>query len=288
VNREGRDTVAADWDAVSSGYFEALEVPIVRGRAFTERDRLGAGLVAIVNEQLAAEVWPGEDPVGKILLQSGEAGEERPLQIVGVARNAKHRMIGEPQINFIYVPLAQQFLSEITFYARRTGEASRAADLRRAVAAFDPDLPVIHSQTLAEATAVGLLPQRLAAWIAGAVGAIGLLLAAIGLYGLTAFTVAQRTRELAVRVALGATHRAVLSLVMRQSATLAGAGAVVGLGLALGVGRLLQSLLIGISPVDPIAFATATSLLVAILLGATWAPARRASRLDPMRALRAE
>jgi putative ABC transport system permease protein len=149
-------------------------------------------------------------------------------------------------------------------------------------------LPVLHTQTLREAKALGLLPQRLAAWIAGSVGTIGLLLAALGLYGLTAFSVAQRTREIALRMALGASREAVLSLVLRQAGRLAVFGAMAGLALAIGVSMLLRSLLVGIAPIDPVAFAAATGVFAAILLAAAWTPARRAARLDPMQALRAE
>jgi putative ABC transport system permease protein len=287
--REGSDRVDdVDWDVVSPGYFDALEVRIARGRAFDDRDRSGAPWVAIINETMAAELWPGDDPIGKTLLQQADRDEVRPLEIVGVARNAKHRGIGEAPRNFIYVPLAQQFMSDLTFYVKHTGDASRLGDMRAAVAAFDANLPVIHTQTLEAATAIGLLPQRLAAWIAGSVGTIGLLLAALGLYGLTAFSVAQRTREIAVRIALGATRDAVLSLVLRQAAKLAIAGTIVGLVLAVALGSLLESLLVGIGTVDPMAFGIATVLLTAVLLLASWAPARRAARMDPMRALRAE
>ncbi len=198
------------------------------------------------------------------------------------------RSIGEAPRNFIYVPMAQQFMSEVTFYVRRAGEASRINELRSAVAAFNPNLPVIHAQTLAESTAIGLLPQRLAAWIAGSVGTIGLLLAALGLYGLTAFAVAQRTREIAVRMALGASRESVLSLVLRQSGRLALVGTLVGLALAAAVSQLLESLLVGIGSVDPLAFGAATAVLFGVLLFAAWTPAYRASRMDPMRALRAE
>ena len=186
------------------------------------------------------------------------------------------------------MPAAQQFTSEITFYVRRSTDASRITEMRQAVVGFDPMLPVIHTQTLKEATAIGLLPQRLAAWIAASVGSIGLLLAALGLYGLTAFSVAQRTREIALRMALGASREAVLSLVLRQSGRLAIVGTAVGFALAVGLGMLVRSLLVGVGSVDPVAFGLATLVLSAVLLAASWVPARRASRLDPMRALRAE
>jgi predicted permease len=284
---DGTDEIDTDWDTVSAGYFETLNLRIVQGRPFTDRDRAGAAPVAIVNEHIAAQLWPGQNAVGQRLIQQSSPTEQRTLEVVGVARTAKYRLVGEPPRNFIYVPLAQQFMSEITFYARR-GEASRIADLRTAVIDFDPNLPVVHTQTLEAATSIALLPQRLAAWVAGSVGSIGLFLAALGLYGLTAFSVAQRTREFAVRMALGATREDVLRLVLRQSGRLATAGIVIGLALAAGVSQLLGSLLINIGTIDPLAFGIATLILLVVLLSAAWTPARRASAMDPVRALRAE
>lgn len=286
---DGRDSIdGVDWDSVTPGYFDALQLPVVRGRGFRASDREGAPFVAIVNETFARRVFGDRDPIGQQVLQSVSEKEERPLVIVGVARNAKYRSLSESPRAFIYVPLMQQYLSEVTFYIRRTSSESRIASARAAVRAFDPSLPVVFAQTLEQATAVGLLPQRLAAWVAGSVSTVGLLLAALGLYGLTAFAVAQRTREIALRMALGATRESVLRLVLRQAARLALTGAIVGLALAVAIGIALQSLLIGIQPIDPIAFAAATLLLTGVLLAASWAPARRAANFDPMRALRAE
>lgn len=285
---DGTDAVDTDWDVVSPGYFDALEVRILQGRAFTARDRDGAPRVAIINEFMAAHLWPEQNPIGKQLIQEMRDNTEQSLEIVGIARNAKHRSIGEPQRNFIYVPLAQQYLADLTFYVKRSTPDSKIVELRNAVTAFNPNLPVINAQTLEVATSLGLFPQRLAAWIAGSVGITGLLLASLGLYGLTAFSVAQRTREIAVRMALGATRDVVLSLVLRQAGALAVAGTVIGLALSVALGALLESLLVGIGSIDPVAFAAATVLLSAVLIAATWTPARRAAKMDPMRALRAE
>jgi predicted permease len=288
VGADGTDQVQADWDSVSAGYFDALEVAITRGRAFDQRDREGATFVAIINETMAERLWPGQDPIGKQLIQQVSRTEERPLQIVGVAEPTKSASISESPQNFIYVPLAQQYLSDLTFFVRRADANSRLAELRRAVINFDANLPVIHTQTLEQATTLALLPQRLAAWIAGSVGTIGLLLAALGLYGLTAFSVAQRAREIALRMALGATQPSVLRLVLRQAGRLALIGTATGLALAVAVAQLLKSLLVGVGTVDPLAFGLATLAMVGVLLVATWGPARRAAAMDPMRALRAE
>ena len=288
VGPDGSDEVDTDWDVVSPGYFQALQVRMAQGRAFTPADREGAPFVAIVNETMAARIWPGQNPIGRTLYQQTGREQQRALEVVGVARNAKYRSIAEAPRNFIYVPLAQQFMADVTFYVRRPGQPSRLNELRHAVAAFDPMLPVIQTQTLEEATSIGLLPQRLAAWIAGGVGTLGLLLAAFGLYGLTAFSVAQRTREIAIRMALGASRQSVLWMVLRQAGRLAAVGAVVGTAMAIGFSVLLGSLLIGLEGVDAVAFGAAIALLGGVMIAASWAPARRAATMDPMRALRAE
>ena len=288
VGPDGTDEIETDWDVVSTDYFRTLQVRLAHGRAFTPADRQGAPFVAIVNETMAAMLWPGQNPIGRTLYQEMGPKEQRPLEIVGVARNAKYRSIGETPRPFIYVPLAQQFMPEVTFYVRRAAQGSRINELRQAVVAFDPMLPVIQTQTLDQATSIGLLPQRLAAWIAGGVGTLGLLLAAFGLYGLMAFSVAQRTREIAIRMALGASRQGVLWMVLRQAGGLTLLGAVIGVAMAVGFSMLLSSLLIGLQPVDAVAFGVAIAVLGGVMVAASWGPARRAATMDPMRALRSE
>ena len=288
---DGTDAIDADWDTVTTGYFDAVQLPVTRGRAFDARDREGATRVAVINETMASALWPGQDPIGRQLFQqTGPPGttEEQPLEIIGVARDAKNGSLSDVRRNFIYVPSAQQYLSQVTFFVRRAGSASRLTELRQAVIGFDPNLPVIFTQTFEQATALAVLPQRLAAWIATTVGTIGLLLAALGLYGVTAFSVAQRAREIAVRIALGATRQSVLALVLRQSSRLAVIGTLAGLALSIAASQLLESLLVGIGSIDPVAFGAPLGVMIAVLLIATWTPARRAADADPMRALRAE
>jgi putative ABC transport system permease protein len=284
----GSDRIFADCDVVSADYFTALQLRIVSGRAFSASDTPTSPSVVIVNERFAAEAWPGQDPIGKQLKLEDDSATGKTLQVVGVARTAKYREVSDAPRNFYYLPLAQQFMSEVVFYARRSGSQSRVDDLRRAVVAYDPMLPVIHTETLEAATAIGLLPQLIAAWVAGSVGTIGLLLAAFGLYGLMAFSVAQRTREIAIRMALGSSREGVLWLVLRQAGRLALIGATIGLALAIGSSLLLRSLLIGLAPVDPLAFGAAVMALSGVTIVASLVPARRAARMDPMRALRAE
>jgi predicted permease len=285
---DGNDNVDAGWDVVTADYFKALQMPIVAGRPFGPQDREGAPFVAIVNETMARRLWPGQNPIGRTLLQENGPNETRTLQIVGVARDSKYRTIAEAPDSFIYVPLAQQYLSEITFYVRREGADSRINALRQAVVSFDPALPVIHSETLYQAITLALLPQRIAAWIAGSVGALGLFLSALGLYGLTAFSVSQRKREIAIRLAVGASPAAVVWLVLRRATVLAVIGGIIGMALAAGLARLLGSFLIGLKPIDPMAFGFALALLTLVMFFAAWTPARRASALDPVRTLRAE
>jgi predicted permease len=285
---DGSDQVPADWDVVSAGYFETLQMAIVEGRSFDARDRTGAPFAAVVNQTMAARLWPGQSAIGRTLLQDTGDGRPRPLHIVGVAHDGKYRTVSETPRNFIYVPLAQQFMSDITFYVRRPPGPSLLNELRRAVVAFDPMLPVIHTATLEQATALGLLPQQVAAWIAGAVGSIGLFLAALGLYGLTAFSVAQRKREIAIRLAVGATRQSVVWMVLRQSSRLAAIGAIAGFALAAVLANLLGSFLIGLRPVDPQAFGIAVGLLAGVMFLASWVPARRAAATDPAGSLRAE
>jgi hypothetical protein len=285
---DGSDRVDADWDAISPDYFDALQMRLVAGRPFRPQDRAGAPYVAIVNQTMAARLWPGENAVGRTLIQEQMSGPPLTLEIVGVAGDGKYRLVSDPPQSFIYVPLAQQFMSELTFYLRRPPDQSRINDLRRAVAAFDPMLPVIHTSTLEEATALGLLPQRLAARIAAAVGVLGLFLAALGLYGLAAFNVSQRKREIAIRLAVGASGRRVVWLVMRQAAMLSIAGAVAGAALAALVSRLMRALLIGIGPVDPVAFGGALAVLAIVMLIASGNPARHAARTDVVRWLKTD
>jgi predicted permease len=288
VNPMGEDILRADWNVVSPGYFETLRMPIVDGRAFAATDRDGAPLVAVVNETFARTAWPGRPAVGQRFLQSAFQGDDRPVEIVGVVADAKYRYLGEEPTPFVFVPLAQQPMSDTTFFIRHVEGRPIVADARTAIAQVDAGVPVLLAQSFEDAAAIGLLPQVLAAWVAGAVGVVGIFLAALGLYGLMAFLVAQRTREIAIRVALGASRREMQGMVMRQAARLGLYGGVVGLALAAGVGTLVQSLLVGVPPVDPISFGGTALLFVLVLAAASWFPARRAATTDPASALRAE
>ena len=273
----------ADWNVITPGYFETLRIPVVRGRDFTDADREGAVDVAIVNETFAKRLWPDADPIGKTF-----RNESRTVTVVGVARDAKYRTLGETARNFVYVPLAQRYFTRTTLLVRTAPDAPVAAPIRQLVAELDPALPILNARSLEEHASMSLFPQRIALYTAGSLGGVALLLALLGIYGVTAYGVAQRTREIGVRMALGAPRGNVLALVLRQGVVLAGMGVGVGAVIAFGATRLLGALLYGVPATDVTAFLGAAVLLVIAAIAASWVPARRAAAVDPVVALRAE
>ena len=286
---EGTERVSADWDVVSPGYFTTLGMTLTSGRSFSDADRAGQPFVAIVNETFAARAWPGREAVGQVIYQATRRDVfDRTLTVVGVARNAHYRSVGEAPRAFIYVPLAQQPMTELNLYVKHAPGRQVAEEVTQLVASLDPALPVIANMPLDEAAGIGLVPQRLAASVAGGVGFVGLLLTALGLYGLMAFQAVQRTREIAVRMALGATRGKVLSMMLVQGAKVAVAGSAVGMLLAGGAAIGVRGLLVGIQPLDAVSFVTAAVVLGGVLLVACVIPARRAAAANPAAALRAE
>jgi predicted permease len=278
----------ADWDIVSPDYFRTIDMGIVDGRAFTAADREGSPRVTIINETFARKAFPGQSAIGRRLMHQFSETEERPLEIVGVARDAKYRYISESGRNFIYVPMKQAPTSHIEFYVKHAEGRPVAQDIRTAMSQVEPNVPIVILQSFDDATALGLIPQRITAWIAGSVGTVGIGLAALGLYGLMAFLVTQRTREIAIRMALGASDGDMQSMVLKQAARLGIAGGVVGLVLAGAIGVLAQSMLVGVPPIDPVAFGGTALLFGVVLTIAAWSPARRAASTDPATALRSE
>jgi predicted permease len=285
-----------DWSAISPEYLPTIGLPIVRGRNFTTGDRTGVSRVAIVNERFARAAWPGLDPIGRTL----EMGDFRPgqekilerLEVVGVAADAKYRGVGEAPMQFIYVPIAQQPWTRPYFFLRRSASASSAtpleATVRQTLRAFDRRLPLVAFAPFQQYADTGLLPQRIAASIAGSLGALALALGAIGLYGLTAFLVSSRSREIGVRVALGAGHAHVIRLVVGEGMRLVIVGGAIGLCLSVGAAELLSSVLFGVSSLDPIAFGASVIAVTGVTLVATYVPARRATAVDPLVALRVD
>lgn len=284
----GDHEVDADWNVVSPGYFDVVGARLIDGRDFSAMDRATTPMVAIVNETFAKTAWPGRAAVGQQFMQESGPKDERPVVVVGVVADAKYRYYSDTPQPFVFVPMAQQPMGDVTLLIKHADGRNLAREIRSAIAQVDPSVPVILLQSFADATAIGLIPQKLAAWTAGSVGAIGAFLAALGLYGLMAFLVTQRTREIAIRMALGASERDMRSMVMTQAAWLGTTGGVIGLVLAGVIGTLAQSLLVNVPAIDPIAIGGAAALFAVVLTAACWTPARRAAATDPAVALRSE
>lgn len=276
----------ADWNVVSPGYFATLRIPILRGRDFTGTDREGTNSVAIVNERLAAQLWAGRDALGQRFSVS-TPDARREYTVVGVARNSQSRSLGDAPRWQVYVPLAQNYMSETTLLVRHAG-TSVVPDVRRVLFQAAPTLPITDARPLGDVVSIGLFPSRFAASIAGSLGTVGLLLAALGLYGVVAFSVAARTREIGIRMALGADAGHILRLVARHAALLVAVGLAVGVIAALGLSRLASNLLYGIGHADPWTYAACVLVFVLVSAAAVAAPARRALRTDPVRALKYE
>jgi predicted permease len=282
------ESFQADWNVVEPGIFRTLKLPLLRGRDFTDADTATSPWVAIVNEALAAQIWPGDDPLGKQILVRDDDNKDRPVTIVGVAGNARLIWLTGNVDPYIYVPFGQRYLERVSLLVRTTDDRSAIADIRALLRTANPSLPITEGMRLAEITAIGLVPQRMAASVAGTLGIVGLLLCAIGIYGVTSYSVTQRTREIGIRVALGADRRSVLRLVLRQGLFLAAVGTAIGVVIA-GIGStLLERLLFGVRGLDPLTFGAACALFAVVTLAASYIPARRATRVDPMVALRNE
>jgi predicted permease len=267
---------------VDAGYFPTLRIPLAMGRAFTDADRPGSPRVVVVNQRLAGQLWPGENPLGKRLRKGSEEWE-----VVGVARDGKYVSVSEEPRAFAFFPFAQSYTPRMVLHVR--GDVAGLHELiRREVRALDPDVAVENQTALAAMVGLTLLPQRVAAILVGVLGVLRLALAGIGVYGVLAYQVAQRTREFGIRLALGASAHDVMRLVVGRGALLAAGGAAVGLLMAAGITRFLRSFLIGVSPLDPLTFAGVAAILAAVALLASYLPARRAVRVDPMQALRAD
>jgi predicted permease len=284
---QGDDRVDADWNVVSPEYFTTIDMRLVEGRSFRGADTAGAPPVAIVNEAFARLAWPGRPALGQRVLHEDD-GREVPMEIVGVAATAKYRYLTDVPEPFIFVPLAQHPQGGVTFFIKHRPGRAPGAEVRAAIAQVDASVPLLFLQSFDDAAGLGLLPQRLTAWIAGAVGSVGAGLAAFGLYGLMVYLVAQRRRELAIRVALGASPAQLRGLVLHEATRLASAGALAGLALAFGIGTALKALLVGVPVVDVASYAGAAALFTATLGIAAWIPAQRAGRTDAASALRAE
>jgi putative ABC transport system permease protein len=289
----------ASWRTISPGYFDVFRIPLLRGRLFTDRDDASAGRVVVINEGLAKQFWPTGDAVGqRILIGKGVGPEfdEPPREIIGVVGDVRNQRLGNNPDPIMYVPVSQlndgvtalnNKIVPLTLLVRtKIAPFSLSEDIQRELRAASGGLPVAHirsmEQVRGQSTSRSDFNMTLLAIFAG----VGLLLAAIGIYGLTSYSVEQRTQEIGIRMALGAGPNDVRKMVVMQGMWLALIGVVLGVAAALALTRLIAGLLYGVKPWGPVSIAAVAALLIALL--ATYVPARRASRVDPLESLRYE
>ena len=292
VMPEGMDTTARDRilvqvNSVSPGYLETLDIPLLRGRDFTATDTPGAPLVVVINETMAERFWPGQEAIGK---RFTFFGDEAFTTVIGIARNAKYNGIAEDPIPFIYQPVKQNYTPQAALHVRAAGDAaSLAGAVRRQIQEIDPTLSVFNIRTLEDQVANALAPLRTHVLMLATFGGLALLLAAIGLYGVASYSVSQRTREIGVRMALGAEPANVLRLVLGHGLLLIVIGLAAGVLAALALGSIMPpDILPNVSARDPWTFIATSGILAGVALVASYVPARRATRIDPLIALRTE
>jgi putative ABC transport system permease protein len=292
---EGQPPVApglaplADYRVITPGYLGAMEIPLLKGRSFTERDAAGAPPVAIVSEKLARQYFPNEDAVGK-RLRVGEG----PCEVVGIVSDVRNKsFMSEPRDEklrpAIYLPHAQHPYGQMAVVVNSINDpGSLASAVRKEVEAIEKDQPLFNLRTISQVRSESMVPQRLSAFMFAVFALMAMFLAAIGIYAVIAYSVVQRTREIGIRMALGAENRDVLKLVLRKGMTLAVLGVVIGLAGALLMSRLMTNLLYGVTATDAATFAIVSAGLMAVALLACYIPARRATKVDPLVALRYE
>jgi predicted permease len=290
---EGEVSPRADWQAVTPGYCDAMGLVVLRGRAIDERDRTGAPGVVVINETMAERYWPGEDALGARFVLGGGAGPGL-VTVVGIVGDVRHGSLADPRISQMYLAHAQfrfwnggSVARALTLVVRSAGEPQALSTaVRGAVQAVDPRLPIANVQAMEDVVTASLGRERFLFALAGAFAVVALVLGVLGVYGVLAYGVARRTREIGLRLALGASGREVARLVALEGGRLVLGGTVVGLAGAILLGRLLRGLLFGVAPLDPVTLIAAPLALAGAALVATWLPAHRAAHLDPMEALR--
>jgi predicted permease len=284
-HQAGQDPTMVDATYVDGAYFRAVGIPIVEGRAFSDDEIAGERKVVIVNETLARRFWPGRSPVGE-RIQTGTF-DEAPHEVVGVVRDHKVRSVGEEGRPYLHLPAPPS--RNVALVVRTANAAETALPmLRAAVLKVEPDVVFTEDVPASDVADTTVAPTRIGAMLLGSFGVLALLLASVGLYGVIAYSVSMRTREVGVRMALGAKPRDIARLVLGQGGRLALAGVGIGAALAVGVGKVLESLLYGVGAFDPAAYAIAATLLMAVAAAANLVPALQAARIDPMRVLRGE
>ena len=289
------DRIPADWQALTPGYFETLRIPVLQGRAIEEQDRSDATEVVVVNRTLARLAWPGQDPIGQRVLLGGGGVDSVWRTVVGIVGDVRHRGLTAQPRPEMYLPHAQFPAGTGTpqrtmrIVLRAAGDPNALANpVRATLAALDPAVPLVDVQTMDQAMGNWAAERRLTMILVAAFAALALTLGAVGVYGVMAHLVVQRTREIGIRIALGAVPREILGLVMRQGAWLAVAGVGIGVAGALAASRVLAGLLFQVTPTDPLTYAGTALALLGVAEIAALVPALRATRTDPVEALRSE
>lgn len=271
---------------IAANYFETLNTPLVRGRDFTVRDDESAPKVVIINETMARTFWQGEDAIGKRLYFGRP---DKPFEVVGIAKDSRYNSFGQAPEPYVYVPVYQRMKDDQTLILRTSGEPRLMIPvLQREIRDMGGDLPIFDFRTLDDISKLQLIPVQAAATLLGALGVIGLVVATIGIYGVTSFTFNQRRHEIGIRMALGAQRSDVLMLVIREGLGLALIGIVIGVVVALGITQFMSRFLYGISALDPFTFLAVSVILVSVALIASFIPARKAANVNPMDAIRYE
>ena len=282
--RGEKERLGSLFDTVGANYFRTMGIPLIAGRDFTEADVKTSAPVMIANENFIKKYWPSESGVGKRVRIGG-----RWIEVVGVARNVQYRSLGENGRLYLYAPHQQQYEPDMTLVVRHSGNAVATVDaVRNAVRAMDPKLPLFDVKTIEQHFSSAMGTTRIAAQASSAFGALALLLAAAGIYGVLAFSTSRRTNEIGLRIALGARPGHIARMIGRQCALIVGIGVVIGLAAAFAASRALGSMLFGVQPGDPLTYAAIAVLLTVVAALACWLPARRAMHVDPAVALRVE
>jgi predicted permease len=287
---ETDDMLQVGVNRVDTGYFQTMGVTLLRGREFAGQDSGSSPRVAVVNQTFADHLWPGQEALGRTFQWHSGIN---PIEVIGVVRNGKYMLLGEAPRPYVYLPIAQEYTSPVTLHVRSTtgDPLALAPALRRVFSDLDPDLPVYNVRSMDEhlrSSAFAFMPLRMGATLAGAQGVVALLLAVMGVYGVVAYSVSQQTRDIGIRVALGARKLDVFRLVSRSGLRPALIGLAFGVAAAFGLARLLAVLLYGLNPVSIPIFTAVVALVLCVWLLACWLPARRAARIDPIEALRHE
>jgi macrolide transport system ATP-binding/permease protein len=285
----GEAPPSVGFNQVTPHYFRTMGIPVLQGREFEDKDQESAQRVAIVNEAMVARFWPKESPIGHEFKMVGDRAHS--LRIVGVVKNSRTTSLTGPMGPFFFVPFAQNYTSLAALQVRTTSDPERMAEpVREQIEGLAPSMPIVEVREMQQSmeTLNGFLIFEMAAGLAGGLGFLGLILAVVGVFGVISFSVSQRTHEIGIRMALGAGSRSVLQMILQQGAVIVGVGLALGILLAFGMARLVGNFLEGVSPFDPLTYVCVTLSLALVALLASYIPARRATLVDPMVALRYE